>query len=546
MLRACFKGCQTVLSVASNPPSAAMSQETELKLEVHPQDLAALLKHPLLKSQPAHRERLFNTYFDTSALTLRSQRMAVRERRVGRRTLLTVKTAGQSVGGLSRRGEWEAPSRPGVFDFAGLVDDQALAGQLASVAWQLVPVFRTDFTRRSWVLQHGLARVEVALDQGFIATGNAQGNHRQPILELELELLDGPVDALLDLAHTLALGPQGQASSALRLLPANRSKAERGYALFMGERLQPVKASALQLQADMHPVQAFRVAALACLSHLQANESGVLHPGADGALPDPEFVHQARVALRRLRTGLRIFRPHLPTRFAAHWVSEWKALTNQLGDARNWDVFATEWLPELAAGEEPPSSEPAETRRALQAWVEQQRRAAWHRAADALSSGEHALRLLAFTRAVLCLQPADPVGESPAHEGLAGWARAILRERHAALRQQARAARRMGPEGRHALRISLKKLRYAQEFLASVLPPKRAARSTAVLAGAQELLGRLNDLSTAHALLGTVAAGPVSALVVHWQHALQARLQTGLLELPLMERSLENAPAPWG
>ncbi|WP_332751605.1 CYTH and CHAD domain-containing protein [Hydrogenophaga sp.] len=524
-----------------------MSQETELKLEVHPQDLADLLRHPLLKAQPARRERLFNTYFDTSTLALRERRMAVRERRVGRQTLLTVKTAGQSVGGLSQRGEWEAPTQPGAFDFAALVSEPALAAQLTSVAWQLVPVFRTDFTRRSWVLQHGAARVEVALDQGFIGTGTAQGNHRQPILELELELLEGPVDALLDLAHTLALGPRGQASSALRLLPANRSKAERGYALFMGERMQPVKATVLQLQAGMHPVQAFRAAALSCLTHLQANEAGVLLPSAEGALPDPEFVHQARVALRRMRTGLRIFRAHLPARFAAHWSAEWKVLTNQLGDARNWDVFATEWLPELMADEPGPVGVADTSAQLLLGWVQDQRRAAWQRAADALGSREHALRLLAFTRAVLCLRPADrPQAETAAGRGLAAWAQASLRERHAALRQQARAARRMGPEGRHALRISLKKLRYAQEFLASVLPPKRVARSTAALADAQQLLGQLNDLTTAHALLASAPPGPASPRVVGWQQALHARLEAGLTGLPAMERSLEKAPTPWG
>jgi inorganic triphosphatase YgiF len=550
VLRPGFNGCQTLLPVASDAPSATMPQETELKLEVHPQDLTGLLKHPLLKAQPAQRERLFNTYFDTSTLALRAQRMAVRERLVGRQTLLTVKTAGQSVGGLSCRGEWEAPSRPGAFDFASLVDDEALARQLASVAWQLVPVFRTDFTRRSWVLQHGLARVEVALDHGFIATGHEPGGQRQPILELELELLDGPVDALLDLAHTLALGPQGQAAGALRLLPANRSKAERGYALFMGERPQPVKASALHLQGNMHPVQAFRAAALGCLGHLQANEAGVLHPGADGAMPDPEFVHQARVALRRLRTGLRIFRVHLPVRFAAHWAAEWKALTNQLGDARNWDVFATEWLPELMDADPGPGGAGGAASQALVDWVQAQRQHAWRRAAEALGSREHALRLLAFTRAVLALRPADAqagdAGFAGSGQGLADWARTVLRKRHAALRLQARAAQRMGPEGRHALRISLKKLRYAQEFLSSVLPSKRVARSNAALAGAQALLGRLNDLSTAHGLLCTAPPGPDSARVVAWQQVLHARLCAGLLELPGMERSLEKAPTPWG
>ncbi|MDP3833100.1 MAG: CHAD domain-containing protein, partial [Hydrogenophaga sp.] len=118
-------------------------------------------------------------------------------------------------------------------------------------------------------------------------------------------------------------------------------------------------------------------------------------------------------------------------------------------------------------------------------------------------------------------------------------------ERHAGLRQAARRARRQGPEGRHALRITLKKLRYAQEFLASVLPPRRVERSTAVLAGAQELLGQLNDLSTAQALLATAPPGPLSPLVQRWHQALQAQLDAGLQALPAMERALERAPTPW-
>jgi inorganic triphosphatase YgiF len=117
-----------------------MPQETELKLALHPHDLPRLLAHPLLVAQAPRRERLRNTYFDTAALTLMQQRLAVRERQVGRRTLLTVKTAGHSVGGLSQRGEWEAPTQPGRFDFAALVNDTTLAQQLTALAPQLVPV----------------------------------------------------------------------------------------------------------------------------------------------------------------------------------------------------------------------------------------------------------------------------------------------------------------------------------------------------------------------------------------------------------------------
>ncbi len=518
-----------------------MSQETELKLELHPQDLPCLLAHPVLTALSPRRERLLNTYFDTSTLTLRAQRMAVRERRVGRRTLLTVKTAGTSVGGLSRRGEWEAPTRPGAFDFATLVDDEALAQQLIRVAWQLVPVFHTDFARRTWLITHGGAQVEVALDQGFIATGS----QRQPILELELELKAGPVDALLDLAHTLALGPTGRAREGLRLLPANRSKAERGYALFMGERAQPQKAEPLKLDPGMHPVQAFRAAALGCLAHLQANEGGVCRTGPDDSPPDPEFVHQARVALRRLRTGLRLFRPHLPQRFARHWADEWKQLTNELGDARNWDVFAIDWLPGLLS-ELPADPASADQVVDLLAWVRTERHAACDRAAAVLSDSAHALRLLAFTRAVLSLQPADPPAGTPwTDSGLARWAHDALRKGHADLRRKAREARRLGPEGRHELRIALKKLRYSQEFLGSLLPPKRLARSTAALADAQALLGGLNDLSTAQGLLAHAPATLAPTVVAALLTGLQQRLDTGLQALPAMEEALEKTSTPW-
>lgn len=516
-----------------------MPQETELKLELHPEDLPRLLAHPLLSVAAPRRERLFNTYFDTSTLALRAQRMAVRERRAGRRTLLTVKTAGTSVGGLSRRGEWEAACRPGRFDFAALLGDDALAQQLLSVAWQLVPVFRTDFTRRSWTLAHGGAVVELALDQGAITTGNAEGKHRQAILELELELLSGPVDALLDLAHTLALGPSGQAAQGLRLLPAQRSKAERGYALFTGERLSPTKAEPLVLDAQMSPVTAFQAAALSCLTHLQANEAGVLQPLPDDALPDPEFVHQARVALRRLRTGLHLFRAHLPRRFVAHWAAVWKGLAGRLGDARNWDVFVTERLPAWRS-EPVPGVPVAPAEQALLDWVQGRRRAAHWRAAQALGESGHALHLLAFTRALLAL----PTDGEPA-QGLSDWARDSLRRRHAALRQEARRARRLGPEGRHELRIVLKKLRYAQDFLASVLPPRRLERSTEALVAAQELLGRLNDLSTAQTLLADVPAALVTPGVGRWQDDLQAQLAQGLEALPAMERALARMPALW-
>ena len=96
--------------------------ETELKLSLAAHDVPRLLAHPLLAAPP-RTERLLNTYFDTPDLALKALRMAVRERLVGERTLLTVKTAGHSVNGLTQRSEWEGPTTPGALDFAALVDE---------------------------------------------------------------------------------------------------------------------------------------------------------------------------------------------------------------------------------------------------------------------------------------------------------------------------------------------------------------------------------------------------------------------------------------
>lgn len=206
-----------------------MAQETELKLSLSAQDLPHLLSHPLLAA-PTAPQRLFNTYFDTPDLALRDRRMAVRERLADEQWLLTVKTAGSSAGGLSRRQEWEGPTTPGALDFAALVDDPALASELMALRTALKPLFATDFDRQRWVVDHAGARIEVALDQGRIHLPGTDGS--EALLELELELLEGPEAALHTLADALRLTPQG----AVTLTPSDASKAQRGLALWQRAR----------------------------------------------------------------------------------------------------------------------------------------------------------------------------------------------------------------------------------------------------------------------------------------------------------------------
>lgn len=199
--------------------------ETELKLCLTEADLPRLLTHPLLAAG-ARSQRLLNTYFDTPNLALQQRRMAVRERLAGDQWLLTVKTAGQSTHGLSRRQEWEAPTTPGALQFDTLVDDTTLAAELMAMKPHLRALFCTDFERQRWVIHHAGARIEVALDQGHIHVAGTDLS--ESLLELELELLSGPEETLMALANLLRQTPQGP----VRLTPSDVSKAQRGMALW--------------------------------------------------------------------------------------------------------------------------------------------------------------------------------------------------------------------------------------------------------------------------------------------------------------------------
>lgn len=502
--------------------------ETELKLRLRPQDLPRLLAHPLLQPPPVPLA-LGNVYHDTPERDLSRRGLAVRQRRIGSEHLLTVKTAGHTVGGLSTRGEWEGPAPTTGWDFPGLMGDHPLAAELQALSPRLVPLLQTHFTRLRWRLHWQGAHLEVALDQGEVRAGEAV----EPLLELEIERLGGPLEALHDLAHTLALGasrgvPGGRVrshgpSGPLALMPEPRSKAERGFNLLDGRLPQPLKAPAVALQANLGPQAAFAQAALEALGTLQANLLGWAEPAQP--LPDPEFVHQARVALRRLRTGWRVFAPHLPTRLARHWAERCKALAHVLGPVRNWDVLETETLPPWLAGLAATDAE------RLRTWVRRQRLKAHDEARRRLADpGFWWVPALALAQTLTRMTQADPAPDEP----LTAWARTVLaRQQRQTLRRLA-PPRRHDPEAWHEVRLDLKRLRYTTDFLAGLLPmPKRL---TQALTEAQALLGQINDLHTAQRLL-VDAPWPVRAPL---GQALTYALADALHELPARQRELRR------
>jgi inorganic triphosphatase YgiF len=459
-----------------------MTDEVELKLALPEAAQPLLLRHPLLNEATArHRDQLLNIYYDTPGLDLHRRGIALRLRRQGKRWLQTVKCAGTGGGGLTARPEWETPYG-GRFDFAG-IDDETVRRWLerGKVRDRLLPLFETSFRRATWRFETADgAAILLMLDRGWIAAAG----RREAISEVEIELAGATVADLFVLARRLA--------HRVPLAPALLSKAERGYRLYQATPPTPQKAVDVPLAAEASPLTAFRAIAASCLEQIAANQ-----PGA-ATSDDPEFIHQMRVATRRLRACLRLFESLLPAAFLADLVPALRDLMGPLGHARDLDVLLAEIVSPVT------TALPGEPRLAALAGVVTDRRyAARGGAVQALHSpryGELMLRIAASLHG-----PAFADDEGPG--ALIDFAGNRLRRLGRRVRRLAQTARLDDPGSLHALRISVKRLRYALEFFASLLDPKAGRRRVLRLAAVQDTLGQLNDLANAGRLLMDCAGG---------------------------------------
>ena len=467
-------------------------REIELKLAIQPADVAAFRRLPLLREKcigEPKRRRVFNVYFDTPAMALHECAMALRLRKTDGRWLQTLKTAGLTTSGLHQRGEWEFSLRAPQLDLA-LFRETPLAALPESREMHLTlkPVFTTDFYRTTWLIEFAPGqRVEVALDQGTVRCGD----HQSVICEVEIELIEGGATVVFDVALALA----GQ----IDLQPDTLSKAERGYRLFRHEPLVPQRARTVELKRKWSAQQAMQSIVGACLCHLDANVDGAL------ASDDLEYIHQLRVALRRLRSAIRIFRPAQAEQITA----ELKWLTTEMGGARDWDVLILQTLPALLDG----YGEPQLGGELMRSAVVRQSDARTA-ARAALASTRACILRLSLARWVsdpgqLTLLPVAHVGDGDAVQGpglqkLRGFASREIRRRQRHLLRANGALAGLSAEARHRIRIDTKKLRYAVEFFACIFDNHRVTRYAKILEDIQDLLGEANDGHVAMRLVTTL------------------------------------------
>ena len=149
---------------------------------------------------------------------------------------------------------------------------------------------------------------------------------------------DGKRAGLLALARELA----GVAPLRLSFI----AKSERGQRLLAGTWGKPQSASTPALSAKMTALEAFFAIARTCLHDFMLNEAAI------GNRDDIEGVHQARIAIRRLRAVFSLFEPLIENPRIEKLSEELAWLSDLLGTARDCDVLMSEFTidPKSPAG----------------------------------------------------------------------------------------------------------------------------------------------------------------------------------------------------
>ena len=466
--------------------------ETELKFQVPLAARAAVQR--AVATPAAQTTRLRARYFDTADRRLALAGVALRLRQEGRQWVQTVK--GRQAG-LSQRLEHEVPLPAGPADLDlrrhdGTPAGDALRQALGDDGAPLQLLFETDVRRCHRVLRSGGARVELALDIGTLRAGG----RRAPIWELEFELLQGPLQGLVDLCarwvqrHGLWLDVC--------------SKAERGSLLASGMPVSPATGYRPPRLQPQQPVDsALRAMMAAALGQVLPNASALA-----AGLGQPEHLHQLRVGLRRLRSVMHVFGDGEPDSAMGPWGEGLAVLFRRLGASRDRDALGAGVLAELAAAGGP----------------------ALTPAAPADDAGPSTVATLLQEPSTVCLllqllahaegQATDPV--TPDEGAVAAVAAHRLRRLHRRLKAEARAFNELPVDQQHRLRRHIKRLRYGVDATQSLWPDKAVRRYLAGLKPLQDALGAYNDLLVAQTVV-TFTDDAAGGFARGWLAARQAQ-----------------------
>ena len=216
----------------------------------------------------------------------------------------------------------------------------------------------------------------------------------------------------------------------------------------------------------------------------------------------PEPVHAMRVAVRRLRSALSVFRKVTDGAALQALKPQLHELGAVLGKARDWDVFLA------GTGQEVAAALPDDRRIAgMLAMAEKKREAAY--AALRRNFASSAFRQLSVGLVQFAaLRPwqaeADEERLAALRADAADFATALLAKRHEHMLEPGADISELATPDLHALRKQGKRLRYTAEFFAPCYGRRSTKRFVRGVTRLQEALGHLNDGAAAAELMGAL------------------------------------------
>jgi inorganic triphosphatase YgiF len=468
-------------------PSAGLPQlnrsiqkikELELKF-IGPKNAIVNIFDNILLPSPLHKlpvQNLHTIYFDTDDYALFRSWITLRTRLSDHQKVMTLKWSTPSDDIFSR-GEIELPisqEKPDFDEFEPKIAE-ALNGIIGLAP--LIKIFEMTVNRRPATCRIGGSLIEIAVDQGKIIAGN----QTEGILECELELKEGDMADLLKLGIKLV-------RAGLYLSPIQ--KAQRGYQLARQMAPQEMKAMEPQFESDTTAEEAMFAIIELCIRHFVGNWSALLIGNHE------ESVHQARVALRRLRTALKILEKSFSGMQMQSFRDEAKEIAIILGDVRNLDVFNT-----FIKNESLKKYSSDESFKSLEVVLMNRRNSAYEAARELIKSANTSCFILELQEYIASKRWHSTVSAEVLEE-LSGSAKSFARM---TLEQQYKRVKKAGKnfgaltsEERHQLRISVKNLRYSCDFFSSLFTDSHRIKSfRKTLASLQDSLGLHNDAAMA-------------------------------------------------
>lgn len=368
--------------------------------------------------------------------------------------------------------------------------------------------------RSTYALAGGSWSAQLVVSHGEVGT--------RPFCFVDIRLLEGPGAPLCALVQAIADSvPFAVSRLDLPLLAPGRLPAS-------------VKGKPPPLDPGMSATEAFGQIAASAFAHLAANHDCLI--GRDSA----ESIHQMRVALRRLRSAMSMFKEMLDGPDTEIVRAELRWLQQCLGAARDWDVLLADTVAPMhetlggLAGYERLCTLIAERR--------QQARAA---ALADLATPRLPRLMVRLACWIGTAGKNSPLAARPVEE----LARAILDKRHRRVRREMTRFLELSVEGRHQCRIDIKKLRYAVDFFSGLYPAKRGQRLLPLLAALQDRLGALNDVAVARDKLealvlqdGSAELAWAAGQLIGWHAGHSGRL---LEQVQQDWTAVERTPAFW-